>query len=48
LVSLFGVQVTRWAHLLVGRLRPHEHWLIPTALALTLLIAVLSQWRARR
>jgi membrane protein DedA with SNARE-associated domain len=48
IVSVFGVQLTSWVHGWVGRLRPYEHDLILSALAITLALALLRQWRVRR
>lgn len=47
-VSLFGVKVTAWIHAAVGHLRPYEHTLIATALAITVALALFRQWRTRR
>jgi membrane protein DedA with SNARE-associated domain len=46
-VSLFGVRLTAWVHSWVGHLRPYEHDLIATALVITLVVALIRQWRAR-
>jgi len=48
IVSVFGVQLTALVHGWVGRLRPYEHRLILVGLAITLLLALLRQWRVRR
>jgi membrane protein DedA with SNARE-associated domain len=47
-VSLFGVTLTGWIHASVGRLRPYEHQVILAALVITLVVALIRQWRSRR
>lgn len=47
-VALFGVRLTAWVHASIGHLRPYEHQLIIAALAITLAVALISQWRSRR
>lgn len=47
-ISLFGLKLTAWVHASIGHLRPYEHRLIVGALAVTLAVALYSQWRARR
>ena len=47
-VSLFGLKLTAWVHASIGHLRPYEHLLIASALAITLAVGLFSQWRSRR
>lgn len=47
-VSLFGVKLTAMVHAVVGHLRPYEHMLIATALAIAVALALFRQWRTRR
>lgn len=48
LVALFGIKLTAWVHAAIGHLRPYEHDLIVTALVITIAVALVRQWRARR
>ncbi|RYY95449.1 MAG: DedA family protein [Comamonadaceae bacterium] len=47
-VTLFGVQLTGWAHQAIGHLHRHEHQLILGALVIALAVAFFRQWQAHR